>query len=230
MEVTETPLIYNKDSRFLYEVDDKSVDFVITSPPFNISHKYMSYHDSLDYDEFDNMYSTVINSISRVLKEDGFFVVDIADVIVMENNIVYGAEFIKEKALDANLEFICSFPYIAIEGSDVKMKSCVSRIDKNKKFHSLCEQILVFGKSLTRRDLAEKIHIKPSYKYSTLRDSAFWPDELVRDILSPFLLKGKTLLEPFMGSGTIGRMVMEQNGRFIGYDIDKNTLKTYGWL
>ena len=55
MEITEKYTIYNKDSRFLSEVKDKTVDYVITSPPFNICHRYRTYHDSLDYDYFDNL-------------------------------------------------------------------------------------------------------------------------------------------------------------------------------
>lgn len=222
--------IYNKDSRFLSEVKDKTVDYVITSPPFNISHKYRTYHDSLEYDDFDDMYSTVISSISRVLKDDGYFIVDIADIIVMENNIIYGAEFVKEKALSAELEFIYSIPYIALEGSDTKMDSSISRNDKEKKFHSSCEQILIFGKELSQRETVERVRLKSSYTYSVQNDSAFWPKDLIKDIISPFVLKNKTMLDPFMGSGTIAKIAAERGCFFIGYDIDKDTLKTYGWI
>ena len=230
MGVENNPIIFNKDSRYLSEISDGTVDYVITSPPFNICHKYMSYHDSLNYSDFDDMYATIIRSISRVLKDDGFFVIDIADMIVMANQIVYGAECVKEKAFACGLFFLKAFPYIAIEGSDMIMKSCVSRGAKKKRFHSTCEQILVFGKQSSRRDLAEAFCLKPSYRYSTLRDSAFWPEDLVRDILEPFPLDGKILLDPFMGSGTIGRMSMAQGCRFIGYDIDERTLSLYGWV
>ena len=226
----EIAKIYNKDSRFLREITDKSVDFVITSPPFNIRHKYMSYHDSLDYEDFDDMYSTVIESISRVLKDDGIFIVDIADLIVMKNKIIYGAEFIKEKARAVSLDFINSFPYIAIEGADMIMRSCISREDENIRFHSQCEQILVFGKKLTHHNITNNIHIKYSYIYSNKKDSAFWPDELLEDLISPFVWKNKVLLDPFMGSGTIGRKIMEQGGLFIGYDLDQKTLKKYKWM
>lgn len=230
MEITNKYTIYNKDCRYLDEVRDKTVDYVITSPPFNISHKYRTYHDSLDYQDFENLYSTVIRSISRVLKDDGFFIVDIADVIVMESNIVYGAEFVKEMALDANLLFIQSFPYIAIEGADIKMNSCISRNDKDKKFHSSCEQIIVFGKKLSSCKIVENLHLKSTYTYSVQHDSAFWPKRLIQDLLAPFSLKEKLLLDPFMGSGTIAKIVIEEGGSFIGYDIDRDTLKTYNWI
>jgi len=230
MGIIDSYRVYNKDSRFLSEVVDKTIDFVITSPPFNISHKYNSYHDSLDFNDFDDLCSTVIGSISRVLKDDGFFIVDVADMIVMESKIIYGAEFIKDKALSVNLDFICSFPYIAVGEDDIKMNSCIPREDMNKRFHSSCEQILVFGKSMTQHDAIEKIHIKPSYSYSNVLDSAFWPKDLVHDILFPFDLNGKILLDPFMGSGTIGRMTLKQGGYFIGYDVDRETLKTYKWI
>jgi len=230
MEIIGSYSVYNKDSRFLSEIEDKTIDFVITSPPFNISHKYNSYHDSLDYNGFDELCSTVIGSISRVLKDDGFFIIDIADMIVMESIIMYGAEFIKDKALSENLDFICSFPYIAVEEGEIIINSCIPREDVNKRFHSSCEQILVFGKSRTQHYIIDKIHIKSSYSYSNVEDSAFWPKDLVQDILSPFDLNGKILLDPFMGSGTIGRMILKRGGHFIGYDVDRETLKTYKWI
>ncbi len=222
--------IFNKDSRFLKEVQDKTIDLVITSPPFNISHKYRSYHDSLDYKDFDDMYSTVIKSISRVLKDGGFLIVDIADIIVMEKTIIYGAEFVKEKALSSGLDFICSFPYIAIEGSDIKMDSSISRNDKEKKFHSSCEQILIFGNTTSKIDVIENFHLKTTYTYSIQHDTAFWPDNLITDLLSPFDLNNKILLDPFMGSGTIAKTAIQQGATFIGYDIDKDTLRTYNWI
>ena len=229
MGITPEVIIYNKDSRFLEELQDNTVDFVVTSPPFNISHKYRSYHDSLDYDDFDVLYSTVINSISRVLKDDGFFIIDIADLIVMQSNIIYGAEYVKEKAFSAKLDYICAYPYIAIEGSDIKMSSSISRDDKDKKFHSSCEQVLVFGKRFSRQNIATNMRLQSTYKYSTLHDSAFWPKELVEDMIAPFEMRGKLLIDPFMGSGTIARITSERGGRFVGYDIDIQTLKTYNW-
>lgn len=228
--MTATATIFNKDSRLLCEIPDGTVDMVVTSPPFNISHRYRTYHDSLDYDDFENLYANVIASISRVLKADGYFIVDIADMIVMAHRIIYGAEFIRERALAAGLELLCAFPYIAVEGYDERMESSISRDDTAKQFHSSCEQLLFFGKPMASRDVVDNIHTEPVYRYSLQRDTAFWPENLVRDLLAPFPLKDKVLLDPFMGSGTIGRMVMEQGGRFIGYDIDRETLKTYRWI
>lgn len=230
MEITDKFTIYNKDCRYLNEVADKTVDLVITSPPFNISHKYRTYHDSLDYKDFEDLYSTVIQSVSRVLKDDGFFIVDIADIIVMETNIIYGAEFVKEMSHDTDLVFIQSFPYIAIEGADIKMNSCISRNDKEKKFHSSCEQVLIFGKKQSQHNLVKELPLKTTYTYSVQHDSAFWPKDFIKDLITPFPLRGKLLLDPFMGSGSIARIVGEKGCRFIGYDIDMNTLKTFKWI
>jgi tRNA G10 N-methylase Trm11 len=38
------------------------------------------------------------------------------------------------------------------------------------------------------------------------------------------------MLDPFMGSGTIAKIAAERGCIFIGYDIDKDTLKTFGWI
>lgn len=227
MEIIDRVRIFNKDSRYLLELEDNSVDIIMTSPPFNIDHPYNYYSDSLSYEDFFDFYSTVINSVNRVLRNGGLFIIDIADVIVMSRDIVRGPLLIKYLAnLQNDLNFIKLYPYEAIEMSGEEEVYDIKRDDFKSKFHSTCETILVFGKKTSQEII---LNVQSNYIYNNLRDYAFWPQDLVNDILNSLVVNGKIILDPFMGSGLIGKMVIERGGSFIGYDVDYETLNKYGW-
>jgi site-specific DNA-methyltransferase (adenine-specific) len=48
---------------------------------------------------------------------------------------------------------------------------------------------------------------------------AIFPDELARDHIKSWSNPGDIVLDPFMGSGTTGKMALELNRRFIGFEI-----------
>ena len=77
--------IFNKSSELMTELPDKSVDLMVTSPPYNINISYgnkwvngkllstkgKKYKDNLDEDEYKLMLHKVIEETKRVLKDDG---------------------------------------------------------------------------------------------------------------------------------------------------------------
>lgn len=221
--------VYNKDSRFLAEIEDETVDVVLTSPPYNVGHNYKSYKDKLSLQNFYALYATTIHSIARVLKKNGIFIIDIADLIVMEDQIVFGAELVKKNCEDANLKFICTHSYVV---DDDQKTICFERLNTFERSHSRCEQILCFIKDPDLR-LVESIrsHFKfdSVYNYTDLYDTAFWPARLVDHLLNCVSLPQSVVLDPFMGSGNIGRQIIERGGNFIGYDVDETVLTEFGW-
>lgn len=225
--VRKKSTIYNKDSRYLLEIEDGSVDYVITSPPFNIGHQYNYYFDKVALNDIIELYETFILSTYRVLKLDGIFIIDIADVVVMEDDIVFAADLIKKICSKVGLIHIKSIPYLVKE-SDIQQDICIKRIS-NVCTHSNCEQIMYFAKSENT-----DIDIKYStydieYDYSQSTDKAFWPETLVNDILSSITINDKVILDPFMGSGEIGKKALKMDAKFIGYDIDGEILTLNGW-
>ena len=52
---------------------DKTIDVVVTSPPYNIGIKYNRYKDDLPRQEYLKFLSSVGAEIKRVLSDDGFF-------------------------------------------------------------------------------------------------------------------------------------------------------------
>ena len=71
--------IYNLDClKGLQKIDDKSVDLIITSPPFNLGNthhtgfkKHKSYNDKMPEEEYQLWQLKVLNECFRVLKDNG---------------------------------------------------------------------------------------------------------------------------------------------------------------
>lgn len=58
---------------------DKSVDVIVTSPPYNIGVKYNSHQDNMPFDEYLNWIEDVAKECLRVLKDKGSFFFNIGD-------------------------------------------------------------------------------------------------------------------------------------------------------
>lgn len=70
--------LYNEDClKTLSSFLDKSIDIIITSPPYNIKKDYGTYKDNLPWDEYLNWLKIVCNELFRVLKDDGSFFLNI---------------------------------------------------------------------------------------------------------------------------------------------------------
>jgi site-specific DNA-methyltransferase (adenine-specific) len=55
---------------------------------------------------------------------------------------------------------------------------------------------------------------------------AMFPEELPKRLIKMFSFIGETVLDPFLGSGTTAKVAAELNRNSIGYEINKNYLKT----
>lgn len=56
----------------------------------------------------------------------------------------------------------------------------------------------------------------------TTNHPAVFPDKLARDAIISWSNEGDIVLDPFMGSGTTGKMAVLENRKFIGIDINKS--------
>lgn len=60
-------------------MDEKSIDVVVTSPPYNIGIKYKTYKDQLTNEAYIKWLCEVSNEVSRILKDDGSFFLNIGN-------------------------------------------------------------------------------------------------------------------------------------------------------
>jgi DNA modification methylase len=56
------------------------------------------------------------------------------------------------------------------------------------------------------------------------RRTAAFPDEIAERLIKMFSIKGDTVLDPFLGSGTTSKTAAENERSSIGYEFDKNLL------
>lgn len=58
------------------------------------------------------------------------------------------------------------------------------------------------------------------------RRTAAYPDEIAERLIKMFSVKGDTVLDPFLGSGTTTKVAMQNERNSIGYETDPNLLPT----
>jgi len=56
------------------------------------------------------------------------------------------------------------------------------------------------------------------------RRTAAYPDEVADRLIKMFSIKGDTVLDPFLGSGTTAKAAMQNERNSVGYEIDQNLL------
>ncbi len=56
------------------------------------------------------------------------------------------------------------------------------------------------------------------------RRTAAYPDEIAERLIKMFSIKGDTVLDPFLGSGTTMKVAMQNERNSIGYEADENLL------
>ena len=58
-------------------LDERSIDVIVTSPPYNIGKKYKRYHDEKPRDEYLDWMEAVAAESNRVLKDEGSFFLNV---------------------------------------------------------------------------------------------------------------------------------------------------------
>lgn len=67
-------IIYNNDCiKGMLRLPQKSVDVIVTSPPYNLNIKYNSYEDNKERNEYLEWLDNVFKAIKHCLKDDGHF-------------------------------------------------------------------------------------------------------------------------------------------------------------
>lgn len=92
------------------EIQDNSIDCILTSPPYNFDIEYNSYEDKKDIDSYFSWLNSIFGECYRVLKDDGRLIINIQPLFskyipthhILSNNLTdigfkWKAEFIWDK-------------------------------------------------------------------------------------------------------------------------------------
>ena len=214
--------IYNLDCLDgLKKLNDKSIDLIITSPPFNLGNthhtgfkKHKSYDDKMPEKEYQSWQLKVLNECFRVLKNNGSLIYQ------HKNRISKGVQI---------------SPYEWIYKSDFIVKQEIIWINRSQnfdkiRFYPFTERVYWLAKdyktklknNINKQDVFDWKEWKP-VGTKGIHTRAF-PEKLVEDFLKVFP-KANVVLDPFIGSGTVAVVCKKMKRNFIGFEKNNEFVK-----
>lgn len=242
--------IFHKSSEVMSELEDKSVDLMVTSPPYNININYgnkwidgklveskgLKYKDNLEEEEYRQLLSNVISETKRVLKDNGQIWFNIKNRYDKGN--IIPPFWILDYFQDMYLKNIVIWNF-DWGGST------------SKRFCSRYEYVFFFTKKtddyiFNLEDVKiPALNYRPDrYKSQLKNPSDVWrmslvsgnspertehpaqyPEELIERILKVGSNENDLILDPFMGSGTTAVVAKKLGRKYVGYEIESEFIK-----
>jgi site-specific DNA-methyltransferase (adenine-specific) len=239
--------IINGDSRRMAELEDKSVDLVITSPPYWQLKDYgtenqIGYNDS--YEEYINNLNLIWKESYRVLNNGCRLCVNIGDQFARA--VYYG----RYKVIPIRTEIIKFCEAIGFDymGAIIWQKKTTSNTTggaslmgsyptpRNGILSIDYEFILLFKKLgipiIPSQEIKErskmtkeewKTYFDGHWNFGGARQDghiAMFPEELPKRLIKMFSFVGDTVLDPFLGSGTTSLAAKKLNRNSVGYEMN----------
>lgn len=245
--MTEHKIIFG-DSRSLNQVKDKSVQLIITSPPYWQLKDYgtedqIGFNDS--YEEYINNLNLVWKECNRVLDDGCRLCINIGDQFA--RSVYYG----RYKVIPIRTEIIrfCESLGMDYMGAIIWQKTTTTNTSgggaimgsfpypRNGILKMDYEFILIFKKlgnapkpTAQQKEASEMTKEEWSQYFSShwnfngvkqMGHIAMFPEELPKRLIKMFSFVGETVLDPFAGSGTTSLAAKHLGRNSIGYEINK---------
>lgn len=199
------------------DIPDGSIDIILTSPPYNLGNnhhtgnkRHKTYNDNLPENEYQEWQIKVLNECYRVLSDKGSVIYN------HKNRIKNGIQITPYEWL-LKTNFIIKQELVWFNGSQ--------NFDKIR-FYPMTERVYWLAKSpetklfnvINHHDLFGRDEWKAVGTKG--KHTRAFPEKMVSDFLLCFS-DAKTVLDPFMGSGTTGVACKNLNRNFIGIELDE---------
>jgi DNA modification methylase len=177
---------------------DKSIDLILTDPPYGISKEGIKNSSSLE------TFYKILPDCYRVLKEDGFFIT------------FFSTKRLPELFLNNPFNYFWHF-VLYCPLSSVKSPIGFSKFMSCFIFKKGSPKIIVRNKDIFL-DSPSKM-IEPDEGY--IDHPSPKPKTFVKELLKMFSEEGDLILDPFMGSGSTALACKMINRKFIGFEIER---------
>ena len=231
--------IYKKSSVNMSEVEDGSVQLVVTSPPYPMIKKWDELFGSVDFYAQHSILGEVWSECYRVLMEGGIACINMGDATrSIDKNFCCYPNYSK---MTMDLFELGFTPLIPIMWRKISNKPNAFMgsgfVPTNGYVTQDCEFIGIYRKGRIRKF---KVKDEDRYKSSFTKEerdvwfnqtwdvkgvagagktSAF-PKEIPYRLIRMFSVRKDVVLDPFCGQGTTGFVAESLNRDFIGYDIN----------
>ena len=221
----------------LKEMDDESVDIVLTSPPYNYGMEYDTHDDDGDADEYLEQILAVFVECKRVLKSGGRLIINIQPNYkqyfpthhkitqrMIGEGMIWRGEIIW---LKNNLKKLTAWgswkspscPYLSYPFEFIEVFS------KDTLKHSGNKEDIDITKDEFIKYVNGHWSMAPETKMKDYGHPAMFPEELVERCLKLFSYKGDVVLDPFNGAGTTTYVAHKLGRKYIGIDMSQEYCK-----
>lgn len=204
----------------LKQLDDESVDLIITSPPYNLgkSHHtgnnhfkaYTDYDDDMPEELYQKWQTEILNECYRVLKHDG-------SMWYNHKNRIRNGQQIEPYRWLYNTPFIIKQEIIWQNGSQNFDKCRIYPMTERVYWLTKDTKTKLFN-AINHHDIFTRAEWQPVKTKGAFKRA--YPEKMVEDIISCFT-DAKVILDPFSGSGTTCCVAKRMNKDYIGFELGK---------
>ena len=221
----EANKIYNMDClEGLKQIDDESIDLIITSPPYNLgkSHHtgnnhfkaYTEYDDNMPEDLYQKWQVEILNECYRVLKKDG-------SLWYNHKNRIRNGEQIEPYRWLYKTPFIIKQEIVWQNGSQNFDKCRIYPMTERVYWLTKDAKTKLFN-TINHHDIFTRAEWQPVKTKGAFKRA--YPEKMVEDIISCFP-NSKFILDPFSGSGTTCCVAKRMDKNYIGFELGKEAFE-----
>ena len=223
--VDKRGILFNKDCLdIMKNIDDDSIDIIITSPPYNLGKyhhtgnnvfkSYSEYNDNMPEELYQEWQIEILNECFRILKEDGSMWYN------HKNRIRDGIQI-------TPYEWILNSKFKNTVKQEIIWFNRGQNFDKIR-FYPMTERLYWFTKNpktkmynaINHHDVFDTKDWKPEGTKSKFKRA--YPEKMVEDILNCFE-SSIVVFDPFSGSGTTCKVAKQMGRSFVGCEMDKES-------
>jgi DNA modification methylase len=249
MEKNMNKIFCGKSEEVIDELPDKSVNLIITSPPYNIDlgnkkvkskrfKKYDEYEDNISHEQFLNDRRIFFEKAKRILKDDARIIINISDD--KNGRIPLGADIVHLMVRELGYKMYTTIVWNKSNQTSNRCSwgSFMSPVAPS--FPTPFEWIYVFynktpkliHRGITDLDRKEFVDWSLAYwnfsgesKMKQFDHPAMFPEELPKRCIKMFSFKGDVVLDPYNGVGTTCLVAKKFDRKYIGIDLSEEYCK-----
>ena len=242
--LAEVPGVYFKDSSDMSELPNGSVQFIMSSPPYNIGQEF---EEGMPHDVHLHEIQAVLKESARVLAPGCIMALNIGDILNFKG--VKGQnDFTQIQLMGHKYQSMMRKHHIYLTDMIIWVKNTIwkkmpqlmySEKTKHTNYGMLhhYEPVYIFRKQGEREIPPEEVVLRSRltkeewaawtpavWQITAVKDMSehpsIYPDELVMRLVKMFSYEGDTVLDPWLGSGTTIKVARDLGRNGIGYERD----------